>query len=286
MHSLSILAEAEDVLREILCAQQDEFLSTSFALWRAQKSALLDSLKPYQEALKECFRPWLQHLDLFRVHPEILMRVIEPMGLVHAPYLLQCVRLQAVFSEHMIRLLWKDGACPSHFAIKEEGCVLENTCSSGKFGFGTTELPITSSTGICEWDVVIEETCPFLGIGFCSVQGIVHARSDYSWLGNRVYGWILSCNGRLFHNSKPAKDSRTRYAPKFGNGDRVRVHLDWASHTCSFTVNGKACGVAWENIPPDVYPSVTMQPPGRVRLEVVGVTYIKTIHESFQLEDT
>lgn len=264
-HSISL--EVKEALKKFMTAQQTKFLTSSSFAYNVHDCELLKLLEPYRSSMKTCFQPWLHYLDLYRVHPEMLTRVVEPMGIIPHTYLTHIFRFHAMYSKDMVLLQWRGGGHHPRYAIQEDGCVVESVTDDKLFGFCVTGIPITSLMGICEWDIVVEKTCSYLGIGFCSVQALAHVNSDSMWLGYRPYGWVLSCHGDLYHIDLKS-GSEGRYSQSFCDGARVRVQVDMSKGTCRFIVDGKACGLAWHDIPPKIYPAVTMGYPGRVRIEL------------------
>lgn len=264
-HSISL--HLEEAVKVYMPPEQSEFLNSISFTHSDKDCAHLLLIKSWQSLMKDCFEPFLCYLDLFRVHPHMLARVVEPMGVVPPAYLMHVFRFHAMFSKDMLLLRWGKGAHHPRYVIQEEGSVLENVSNDDLFGFGTTEVPATRTTGVYEWDIVVETSSSYLGIGFCSVEGLAAVESDNKWLGYRSYGWVLCCHGVLYHNNLLNAYIKTSYAPSFSEGSRVRVHIDLSKATCSFTVDGTPCGIAWDNIPSIIYPAVTMCYPGRVRIE-------------------
>ena len=64
------------------------------------------------------------------------------------------------------------------------------------------------------------------------------------------------------------------YGTKYdSDGTRVTVHVDMDARQCSFEVNGTHLGVAFWNLPAQVYPAVSMRYGGRVKLiTCIGVS--------------
>lgn len=232
--------------------------------------ALLETLKAHKSSLAANFRCWLPFLDLFRIHPEILARLVQPLDIIPPSYLAHVFRFQAMYSKDMLLLRWKEGAHGPRYVIHEEGCTIESTCIGKSFGFARAEMSVTRTMGLYEWDFVVERTCPHLGLGFIAAEALPRVEYEGSWLGYKYYGWVLCCTGDLLHHAKTFDEGKVEYGQSFGNESRVRVHLNMTMRTCSFTINGQRCGVAWEDIPTEVYPAVTLRSPGRVRLEPVA----------------
>ena len=59
------------------------------------------------------------------------------------------------------------------------------------------------------------------------------------------------------------------YFQPFGEGTRITVHLYMNKRTCAFTVNGtKYPEVSgWNNLPLKLYPVVSLNYPGRFRIQ-------------------
>ncbi len=56
------------------------------------------------------------------------------------------------------------------------------------------------------------------------------------------------------------------YGAKYdADGTRVTVHIDMTARQCSFEVDGTHFGVAFWNLPAQVYPAVSMRYGGKVK---------------------
>ena len=66
----------------------------------------------------------------------------------------------------------------------------------------------------------------------------------------------------------------TPYGAKYdSDGTRVTVHIDMDARQCSFEVNGMPFGVAFWDLPVQVYPAVSMRYGGRMKyITCMGVS--------------
>ena len=112
--------------------------------------------------------------------------------------------------------------------------------------------------GIFEWDVIIEKVCGCAWIGVCAPKNLNYE----SFVGYQPTGWVLGSNGYCSNNGKGFK-----YSPSFGSGTKITVHLDMNKRTCAFTIHGTKYPM-WNNLPSKLYPVVSLNYPGRVRIQL------------------
>ncbi|KAI5080208.1 hypothetical protein GOP47_0005687 [Adiantum capillus-veneris] len=264
-------------------------LSEELALASKYQCALLKNLKHFRDDLKSALEPWLSHLDLFRIHPDALTETFVPLDIIPHAYLMHVFAFQCHFSKDMIYLRWKsqaaaDSNMPMQISVLDDGhsikCRLKGDDMARSFTrvrtpgsmtsrlsmpprFARAELLITPAMRSYEWDFVIEKESSFMAVGFCSEQALAMENSSTIWLGYEPFGWVLYHTGELFHDNKLGSP----YGTKFGVGSRVRVHVDMVYFTCRFTVNDKAYGIAWKDIPHRIYPAAALTFPGKIRIE-------------------
>ncbi|CAB5189623.1 unnamed protein product [Rhizophagus irregularis] len=112
--------------------------------------------------------------------------------------------------------------------------------------------------GIFEWDIIIEKDCSYSWVGVCASENFIGRSS-----GSQSTGWELGSSG-VCRNSGEGVDT----CPPFGDGTIITVHLDMNKRTCSFTVNGIRYYVRiWKNLPPTLFPVVSLAYPGRIRIK-------------------
>ncbi|MCO5596840.1 hypothetical protein L7F22_050910 [Adiantum nelumboides] len=278
-------------LVELLCKCLP--VSEELALASRDQSTLLKKFKLFRDDVTNALEPWLSHLDLFRIHPDVLTETILPLDVVSQSYLINVLAFQVHFSKDMLYLRWKsqalsDSNTPMQTLVLDEGhsikCQLIGDDMARSFTrlrlpgtvlshlsmpprFARAELPITPAMRFYEWDFVIEKDCSFMAVGFCSEQALsVDNSCSSTWLGYEPFGWVLYHSGQLFHDSKVGSP----YCARFGVESRIRVHIDMVYFTCRFTVNSKTYGVAWKNIPKRIYPAVALTFPGKVRIEAAS----------------
>lgn len=276
-HRISVAAA--EALSVYLPLEQPEIVDSGCGA----DASLLSACETYQNALAALVRPWIPNVNFRRIHPRMVAEFIEPLGIIEPSHLLQIYRFHATFAKDLYLLRWSSGICPPHFSLHEEGSVVECSNEAKTCSFVTTGAPLTRTAGVYEWDFVIERLCHFMGVGFCSANALKECEAFRSWLGYKSYGWILCCTGDLHHDSM-SFDDKAAYASEFGEGARINVRICMEKRTCEFKIDNQICGVAWENIPDEVYPAVTMQFPGRVRIEAARHREIK-IHEGLKTID-
>lgn len=118
--------------------------------------------------------------------------------------------------------------------------------------------PIPAACGIYYFEVKIisKGRDGYMGIGL-SAQGVNT---------NRLPGWDKHSYG--YHgddgNSFCSTGSGQPYGPTFTTGDTVGCCVNLIDNTCFYTKNGIGLGVAFSNLPPNLYPTVGLQTPGEV----------------------
>ncbi|RUS75825.1 hypothetical protein EGW08_016417 [Elysia chlorotica] len=112
------------------------------------------------------------------------------------------------------------------------------------------------------------------GIYYFEVKIISKGRDGYMGIGlsaqgvntNRLPGWDKLSYG--YHgddgNSFCSTGSGQPYGPTFTTGDTVGCCVNLIDNTCFYTKNGVGLGIAFNNLPPNLYPTVGLQTPGEV----------------------
>uniref|UniRef100_UPI00358FCA50 ran-binding protein 9-like n=2 Tax=Myxine glutinosa TaxID=7769 RepID=UPI00358FCA50 len=118
--------------------------------------------------------------------------------------------------------------------------------------------PIPAACGIYYFEVKIvsKGRDGYMGIGL-SAQGVNM---------NRLPGWDKFSYG--YHgddgHSFCSSGSGQPYGPTFTTGDVVGCCVNLINNTCFYTKNGHSLGVAFTDLPPNLYPTVGLQTPGEV----------------------
>jgi hypothetical protein len=220
--------------------------------------------------IKEILSTILPFIDLRRIDINILTDKIEPLQLLPTSLLLDTYRFQAKEKKSLphIRgiplfewnLQWDKIAKGSNLVLKESNTVVE----SNPGGLNTTHQNIRannliSGEGIYEWEVIIEETCIYAWVGVCTERGL-----DYNiFAGQQSCAWVLGSSGKCYHNN-----IGSHYVTEFSSGTRIIVHLNMTERTIAFSVNGVMHPPVptWNNLPSKLYPIVSLNSPGRIRL--------------------
>ncbi|KAM7442040.1 Ran-binding protein 10 [Porites harrisoni] len=118
--------------------------------------------------------------------------------------------------------------------------------------------PIPAACGIYYFEVriVSKGRDGYMGIGL-SAQGVNMNRlpgwekNSYGYHGDDGHSFCSSGNG------KP-------YGPTFTTGDVIGCGVNLIDNTCFYTKNGVNLGIAFTDLPPNLYPTVGLQTPGEV----------------------
>ncbi|BFZ19894.1 hypothetical protein BsWGS_22933 [Bradybaena similaris] len=112
------------------------------------------------------------------------------------------------------------------------------------------------------------------GIYYFEVKVISKGRDGYMGIGlsaqgvnmNRLPGWDKHSYG--YHgddgNSFCSSGAGQPYGPTFTTGDTVGCCVNMIDNTCFYTKNGINLGIAFTDLPPNLYPTVGLQTPGEV----------------------
>ncbi|RIA91696.1 concanavalin A-like lectin/glucanase domain-containing protein [Glomus cerebriforme] len=235
-----------------------------------------DSDSQYEEIrseLKEMLSTILPFIDLRRIDTNILVDRIEPLQLLSTSLLLNAYRFQAKEKKslpHMRgiplfewNLQWDKNSKGSNLFLKECNTVVE----SNPGGLNTTHQNVRANNliygeGIYEWEVVIEETCIYAWVGVCTERGL-----DYNiFAGQQSCAWVLGSSGKCYHNN-----IGLHYVTEFGSGTKITVHLNMTERSIAFSINGVMHPPVsnWSNLPSKLYPIVSLNSPGRIRLSCV-----------------
>lgn len=118
--------------------------------------------------------------------------------------------------------------------------------------------PIPASCGIYYFEVKIisKGRDGYMGIGL-STQGVNM---------NRLPGWDKNSYG--YHgddgNSFCSSGTGQPYGPTFTTGDVIGCCVNLIENTCFYTKNGVNLGIAFADLPQNLYPTVGLQTPGEV----------------------
>ncbi|XP_068197681.1 ran-binding protein 9 [Antennarius striatus] len=118
--------------------------------------------------------------------------------------------------------------------------------------------PIPAACGVYYFEVKIisKGRDGFMGIGL-SAQGVNM---------NRLPGWDKHSYGYHGDDGHSFCSSGTGqpYGPTFTTGDVIGCCVNLINNTCFYTKNGHSLGIAFTDLPPNLYPTVGLQTPGEV----------------------
>uniref|UniRef100_A0A8C5PWR7 Ran-binding protein 9 n=1 Tax=Leptobrachium leishanense TaxID=445787 RepID=A0A8C5PWR7_9ANUR len=112
------------------------------------------------------------------------------------------------------------------------------------------------------------------GIYYFEVKIISKGRDGYMGIGlstqgvnlNRLPGWDKHSYGYHGDDGHSFCSSGTGqpYGPTFTTGDVIGCCVNLIDNTCFYTKNGHSLGIAFTDLPPNLYPTVGLQTPGEV----------------------
>ncbi|KAG8442368.1 hypothetical protein GDO86_011241 [Hymenochirus boettgeri] len=112
------------------------------------------------------------------------------------------------------------------------------------------------------------------GIFYFEVKIISKGRDGYMGIGlstqgvnlNRLPGWDKHSYGYHGDDGHSFCSSGTGqpYGPTFTTGDVIGCCVNLIDNTCFYTKNGHSLGIAFTDLPPNLYPTVGLQTPGEV----------------------
>ncbi|XP_029686387.1 ran-binding protein 9 isoform X3 [Takifugu rubripes] len=118
--------------------------------------------------------------------------------------------------------------------------------------------PIPAACGVYYFEVKIisKGRDGYIGIGL-SAQGVSM---------NRLPGWDKHSYGYHGDDGHSFCSSGTGqpYGPTFTTGDVIGCCVNLINNTCFYTKNGHSLGIAFTDLPPNLYPTVGLQTPGEV----------------------
>ncbi|XP_033625865.1 ran-binding protein 9-like [Asterias rubens] len=124
----------------------------------------------------------------------------------------------------------------------------------------TTAHSIPASTGIYYFEVTIisKGRDGYMGIGLSTEEFVTNM--------NRLPGWdkhSFGYHGDNGHTFNSAGNGQP-YGPTFTTGDVVGCGVNLIDNTCFYTKNGVNLGVAFTDLPSNLYPTVGLQTPGEI----------------------
>ncbi|CAM6127483.1 unnamed protein product [Calypogeia fissa] len=218
-------------------------------------------------------------VDFQKIHPELLIRVVEPLGIVPPSQLFAALGFHALHRPRTVKGRWADVAQGSCYRVGEDKSVIQKCRRSAGFAIASHGI---NQPGVYVWDIIIEEVChTFCQVGiYKKSAGQEMTNFNGISLGEAIGGWALIEALNMTHNRRPYinKTGFGRLTFYYGQcfvfkGGRVRVHLDMFHHVCSFSINGTDFGPAWNDLPEGVYyPAVSLgnEVQGKVRIELVS----------------
>ncbi|EEB15664.1 Ran-binding protein, putative [Pediculus humanus corporis] len=115
---------------------------------------------------------------------------------------------------------------------------------------------------------------PACGLYYFEVKIVSKGRDGYMGIGlsaqgvnmNRLPGWDKHSYGYHGDDGHSFCSSGTGqpYGPTFTTGDVIGCGVNLIDNTCFYTKNGHNLGVAFTDLPPNLYPTVGLQTPGEV----------------------
>ncbi|CAB5154151.1 unnamed protein product [Rhizophagus irregularis] len=214
-----------------------------------EKNKKKSKSKEIKDMIMALLNPLLPFVDFKLIHPSVLANIIEPLDIIVPNDMLnEAFKYQAQLpagsgpgrnrgtiaaKPENLRFQWSQQAHGKQCVLLENDVALKS--NTRKYEWARASLPIRGHE-IYEWDIYIEESCKHLWIGVCT------ERRDKSY--SKGYG------------------------VKFGKGDRVTVHLNMGSRSLAYSINGIRHGEAWNTLPAELYPAVSLKKPAKVRIEM------------------
>lgn len=110
-----------------------------------------------------------------------------------------------------------------------------------------------------------------VGVGTANVELKKYRDTFFSLLGSDSQSWGLSYSGMIHH-----KGQKQNYAPKFGQGSIIGVHLDAWNGTLSFFNNRQFLGVAFKNLHGKTLYPMASSTAARSGMKIVKCHSVKT----------
>ncbi|RGB21317.1 concanavalin A-like lectin/glucanase domain-containing protein [Rhizophagus diaphanus] len=223
-----------------------------------------------QKVAKE-LEPLIKFIDFRRIKTKILANFVEPLKIIPTEIIFNVYRHVALLSNldscdirgkpiNLSGYVWDEKACGSKLIIKDNGKIVHAPYGCSIHQNVRAKISLESND-IFEWDVIIEKVCCNAWVGVCASENF-----DYDTIaGIQPTGWVLGDYGHCYNSNRGV----IGYCPLFGDGTIVTVHLDMNKRTCAFTVNGTKYPEvsAWNNLPSKLYPVVSLNYPGRFRIQ-------------------
>jgi hypothetical protein len=202
---------------------------------------------PDQQKIAKELKPLIKFIDFSKIKGKVLADIIEPLKIIPTKIITNAYRQKSRLDyadTHEIRgirnidesvCVWIDSKV-SGLSI-EENCKVANIKNDDDLIYNIAAKMIIDSTGIFEWDVIIEEACSDdIWIGVCE-NWFYEDNNDVS-RDDEEYGydeilstqWLLSSYGSCHNYDKTAD-----YCPSFRNDiAKITVHLDMNKRACKW----------------------------------------------------
>ncbi|POG79845.1 hypothetical protein GLOIN_2v1523577, partial [Rhizophagus irregularis DAOM 181602=DAOM 197198] len=185
-----------------------ERLPTLEQLEQVMNSAQVDnddkSIINHQEIAKE-LEPLVKYIDFMRIDGQILVEIIEPLGIIPAKIILFVYRKKVRLTKSELnntrgipipiysKYVWDELERGSNVLIKENGKIVCLKSATDSWRNVRAKM-ILEGKGIFEWDFIMEKACVNAWVGVCAPENL----SYEFFAGKQLTGWVLGTNGYCY----------------------------------------------------------------------------------------
>ncbi|KAI5058821.1 hypothetical protein GOP47_0026991 [Adiantum capillus-veneris] len=233
-------------------------------------------------------------LNFAMISTDILCRFIEPLHIIPEVTLFSTYRMQALSRAD---LSWDPLGHASNYCIdSDDNSVISSDGRKHFTGFARcgTYISVAKDT-FSKWEIAVLTPCSKFRIGFYIHRPdmpLDFFQTSWQVLGEECGSWALGNDGKLYSMDFAGTKGVAEYVNPLEGEVVVQVQLKpQKKGSCSFSINGKAAGMAWKNIPfrnHIAYPAVSLLYPGKVQVRRVWHKWMEGPSErlySSSLED-
>lgn len=182
------------------------------------------------------------------IHPLLLSKVVEPLGLIPESRMLAAFGHQAVNGGNRNKMKWVLPSGDSDITIHENGALVLCKPNPDTENMSSVYGSMLINHGLCRWNVSVEGPCYHFHIGLRQMGSKFSSVSD-------TCEYMLYSSGSLWTHGKLHVEN---YCTSFEDDEHceIQVRVDITLRTCAFTINNKDYGTAWSDLPEEVYPAL------------------------------
>lgn len=270
--------ELEDMLNKCFprCPQvMGNMLSSCTDIQSLDDANVSRLMKLIADPLVHCLQ--IIPLNIAEIPTHVLCRFMEPLDVIPSSTLLRAYRCQAFDKPD---LQWEQPCYGNSYKVDPGNRKVICSKGQGLKGFAKCSIQLNATShAFFDWEIIILSACKEMKVGFCLCKPSFKASNrTLQVLGANPGTWALCASGSLRHTNFSSETCSSQYADAFQDKKvTIQVHLNLASRSCSFSIDGKDAGLAWSDLP--ICGETTVCP--AISLGKRGIAKVQMVHQSW-----